>query len=98
MDGQIIRMKSGLGEILIKIEMLLGFFFNLEEISPLFLKNLMPVFARGHACFSSTGKRAFARLIIIGQRAERALAFFQTGGQNRASGMPVRNTNIDYIV
>ena len=55
MDGQIIRMKSGLGEIQIKIEKLLGFFFNLEEISPLFLKNLMPVFARGHARFSSSG-------------------------------------------
>ena len=38
------------------------------------------------------GKQAFARLINIGQRAERALTFLQTDGQKQASGMPVGNT------
>ena len=40
------------------------------------------------------GKRAFARLLNIRQRAEQALAFLQTGGQKRASGMPVGNTTL----
>ena len=40
----------------------------------------------------ATGNRAFARLINIGQWAERALAFLQTGRQKRALGMPVGNT------
>ena len=42
-----------------------------------------------------TGNGTFAHLINIGQRAERALAFLQTGGQKWASGMPVSNTNVN---
>ena len=81
MDGQIIRMKSGLGEILIKIEMLLGFFFNLEEISPLFLKNLMPVFARGHARFSPSGNGQTGICPLENNRATgiAGIAFFANG-------------------
>ena len=45
----------------------------------------------------ATGKQAFVRLINVGQRAERALAILQTGGQKRALGMPVGNTTLGYI-
>ena len=44
-----------------------------------------------------TGNRAFACLINIGQRTERALAFLQKGGQKWASGMPISNTRLGLV-